>query len=85
MANANPGEDTITLTPGLQIAAHTCPPISNSLDGNVAAVVTDSLIIEGNGGALTGRLNWLNRNGVQSFTSCPEKTPDTQIINTRSA
>ena len=28
LANANPGEDTIQLVPGLQIDATTCPPIS---------------------------------------------------------
>ena len=57
LANANPGEDTIDLVPGLQIDARTCPPISNdSLENYFIVAVTDSLIIEGNGGALTGNM-----------------------------
>ena len=80
MANANPGEDTIQLVPGLQIDATTCPPISTIYFKNyVIAAVTDSLIIEGNGGALTGNMFWVNQSGNQSFAFCPNRQPGTLI------
>ena len=73
-ANASSNEDTIELSPGLQIDATTCPFIDNIHPENyVVAEITESLIVKGNNGALTGNMYWNNKSGVQSFAGCPYK------------
>ena len=83
-ANANSGTDTIQLTPGLQIDATTCTFIDEIRPENyVIAAVTDSLIIEGNGGALNGNMSWVDVSGiVNNLSRCPYKSSIVTILGT---
>lgn len=68
LANANPGTDTISITPGLQIDARVCPPgdfPTPDADDYYFLQATESVIIEGNGAKLTGSNIWIAQNGAQ--------------------
>jgi hypothetical protein len=66
MANANPGPDIIEFTPGLQINA------STQVISPFMLEITESLIIDGKGGALNGFQHWITNSGIINSTStCP--------------
>ena len=75
LANANPGEDTIVITPNLVIDAFLCqrmPPPSE----NYFAQVTESVTIEGNGATLGGAQAWVTSGGLITPLSCPDQPND---------
>ncbi|AUS06505.1 fibronectin type III domain-containing protein [Pseudotamlana carrageenivorans] len=74
-ANANPGTDIIEFTPGLQVDANV-PNVGPSND--IMAKITESVIIDGKGGALNGKQFWINSSGiVNSLSFCPGDVPTT--------
>lgn len=79
MANANPGPDVIEFSPGLQVDASNAQPLGQ-FDKYVMANFTESVVIDGNGGALIGLQIWVNTKGVQITTFCPGDDPDIQQI-----
>ena len=76
-ANANPGPDTITFTPGLVVDAWTC----NSLPAPIYVYplgVSDSVTIVGNGATISGGQVFINSAGqVNDPTRCPSSTAGT--------
>lgn len=78
-ANSNPGADIIEFTPGLQVhAAH--PNYLGGSDGYMS-VITESVTIDGKGGALNGYQKWVSQAGeVNSVSQCPGTTPTDIII-----
>ena len=76
-ANANPGPDTITFTPGLVVDAWTC----NSLPAPIYVYplgVSDSVSIIGNGATISGGQVFINSAGqVNDPTRCPSNTAGT--------
>ena len=75
LANANPGEDTIVITPNLVIDAFLCqrmPPPSE----NYFAQVTEFVTIEGNGATLGGAQAWVTSGGLITPLSCPDQPND---------
>ena len=67
-ANASPGSDTITFTPGLQVEVTTCPGSPTSF----FASVTDDVTFEGNGAKLVGHIEWVTSGGlITPLDSCP--------------
>jgi hypothetical protein len=81
-ANANPGADTITFTPGLVIRADMCPPDSQTQPSRYyIGEVTESVVFEGRGARLVGALGWINSSGVlQPITVCPRSDLGTVVI-----
>jgi hypothetical protein len=84
LANANPGPDTISFTPGLQIDADDilCPPIAipDRTDYFIAQV-TDSVTIEGNGARFKGRISWVSTTGrINPLNACPREQFSNDII-----
>ena len=79
-ANNNPGADIIEFTPGLQIVA-THP---NYIPGGLADYmlnITESVTIDGKGGALIGSQRWINPSGDwNSLTDCPGNVPNGNIL-----
>ena len=74
LANDNPGHDTISFDPDLQIEASElkCPPVGNDPSNYYIAQVTESVTIEGNGAIFKGRLGWVNTSGTINPTDvCP--------------
>jgi hypothetical protein len=70
-ANNHPGPDIIEFTPGLQVDASGDNPVS--LNDYVIANITESVVIDGKGGALNGRQTWINGNGtVNNPSQCPQ-------------
>ena len=68
-ANANPGLDIIEFTPDLQVNAAT-PTINPSKLSMIH--ITESVIIDGKGGALIGEQIWVNAQGVVNpGSNCP--------------
>ena len=76
-ANANPGPDTITFTPGLVVDAWTC----NSLPAPIYVYplsVTDTVTIIGSGATIAGGQIFVNSAGrVNDPNSCPSRTAGT--------
>lgn len=69
-ANANPGPDTITFTPGLQVEVSTCPGSPTSF----FASVTDDVTFEGNGAKLMGHIQWITTGGLNTpLDGCPRQ------------
>lgn len=75
MANANPGPDVIEFSPGLQVDASNATPLGQ-FDKYVIVEITESVFIDGKGGALNGLQAWVNTKGVQNITFCPGDDPD---------
>jgi len=70
LANANSGTDIIEFTPGLQVdASVTTPPDpANPWMANI----TESVVIDGKGGALNGIQTWITAGGlINNKTECP--------------
>lgn len=79
LANNNPGADIIEFTPGLQVNA-SYPQFSGS-SGDFMLTVTESVIIDGKGGALNGRQRWVSANGdFNNIAICPGNIPSTIIL-----
>lgn len=77
MANANPGPDIIEFTPGLQVNAGT------PANGNAPYMleITESVVIDGNGGALKGFQHWIDSNGViNGVNFCPGSNNGTVYV-----
>ena len=69
LANANPGADIIEFTPGLQVDA-SVPSVGPST--SIMAHITESVVIDGKGGALNGIQTWVNLSGtLNPLASCP--------------
>ncbi|WP_282038203.1 fibronectin type III domain-containing protein [Saccharicrinis aurantiacus] len=76
LANANPGADIIEFTPGLQVDASVSTPPSPS--NPWMANITESVIIDGKGGALNGIQTWITPGGlINPTTACPGDEPGT--------
>lgn len=76
-ANSNPGADIIEFTAGLQVDAAT--PASSTYQYLIQ--LTESVIIDGNGGALNGVQTWVDANGnINPTTSCPGSTSSDLIL-----
>ncbi len=80
-ANANPGEDTIQVVPGLQIEAGECLPGFKGWGGDYFIVnATESVIIEGNGAKLVGHMVWFSSGGLDTpLDKCPSDDPNTLL------
>ena len=80
-ANAHPGPDTISFTPGLKVDAWTC----NSLPAPIYVyplAATDSVTIVGNGATIVGGQVFINYAGlVNDPSSCPSRTPGTMTAS----
>lgn len=78
-ANANPGADIIEFTPGLQVDASYAVSIN---PGDYMANITESVIIDGKGGALNGFQKWISSDGtVNSLNFCPASIASTIILH----
>ena len=73
MANTNPGLDIIEFTPGLQVDAAGGNPLGPNND-YVIANIKESVVIDGNGGALNGMQSWVKNGIINLLTFCPEST-----------
>jgi len=82
MANSSPGTDTITFTSGLQVNTQPCfDLLKNKPNELYVAKVTDSVVIEGNGGTVYGYQAWVNDNGsVNATNDCPSTETDLKTI-----
>lgn len=69
LANANPGPDVIEFTDGLQVNATG----AFNYSGESMVRITESLVIDGKGGALIGKQSWINKSGNQTIEFCPDK------------
>ena len=65
-ANTNPGEDTISFTPGLVVDFRNCPPNPAPPDpiNYFTLQAKESVIFEGNGAKLFGEVIWLDQSGI---------------------
>lgn len=71
-ANAHAGADTISFAPGLKVDWGSCPSVNPLAQRNFAAVITESVTIDGNGAVLDGQQGWIDTSGVKSpLTNCP--------------
>lgn len=69
LANNNPGADIIEFTPDLQVDA-SFPGAVNP--GDYMAYVTESVVIDGKGGALNGYQKWVSSDGsINELGVCP--------------
>jgi hypothetical protein len=71
-ANANPGEDTISIQAGLEISLNDCflvPPRDPSKSYAVQAL--ESVTIEGNGATLKAQQGWISQGGIVNPDGCP--------------
>lgn len=80
LANSNPGADIIEFTPGLQIDATHLFYIPGGL-ADYMLNITESVTIDGKGGALIGSQRWINPSGDwNSLNDCPGNVPNGNII-----
>ena len=80
LANSNPGADIIEFTPGLQIDATHLFYIPGGL-ADYMLNITESVTIDGKGGALIGSQRWINPSGDwNSLNDCPGNVPKGNII-----
>ena len=73
-ANANPGEDTISIQAGLEISLNDCfsvPPSDPSKSYAVKAL--GSVTIEGNGATLKAQQTWISQGGIVNPNGCPSR------------
>ena len=76
LANSNPGADIIEFTPGLQIDATHLFYIPGG-QADYMLNITESVTIDGKGGALIGSQRWLNADGDwNSLNDCPGNVPN---------
>lgn len=82
LANNNPGIDSIVFTAGLQVkASH--PIYTGGTNGNYMISITESVIIDGKGGALNGHQKWVSANGdINPLGHCPHEIPSTTTLQT---
>lgn len=59
-ANGNPGADTISIKPGLEINVDAATPIS----GGWLTTISDALTIQGNGATLVGNPSFVSSGGT---------------------
>ena len=79
-ANINPGADIIEFTPGLQIDATHLAYIPGG-QADYMLNITESVTIDGKGGALIGSQRWINSTGDwNSLNVCPGSVPDGAIL-----
>lgn len=79
LANNNPGADIIEFTPGLQVNA-SYPQFTGS-NSNYMISITESVTIDGKGGALNGSQKWISANGDSNpLGICPKEVPSTIIL-----
>ena len=66
LANANPGEDTISFDADLVVDFRNCPPNPAPADPKnyFTLQATESVIFEGNGAKLFGEMVWIDGNGI---------------------
>jgi len=80
LANLNPGADIIEFTPGLQIDATHLFYIPGGL-ADYMLNITESVTIDGKGGALIGSQRWINPSGEwNSLDECPGNVPGGNIL-----
>ncbi len=83
-ANAHPGADVISFTPGLVVDGGSCP--DNTTQPGYAkwnyfmARVTESVTFEGNGARIQGQQFWLNPSGVKAMGQCPTTDYGTVMV-----
>ncbi len=84
LANANPGEDTITFTKDLQVDAAGCP--NDPRPNYYILQATESVVFEGNGARLFGRIVWITSGGLNTPIGaealCPSESGDLLIALT---
>jgi hypothetical protein len=69
-ANANPGADIISFTPGLVVDAVGCPNQQTS-ETDFIVRATDAVTIEGHGAKILGAVAWLTPDGINTAgTAC---------------
>jgi hypothetical protein len=79
-ANNNPGADIIEFTDGLQVDAAHLNFVGNS--GTYMVSITESVTIDGKGGALNGSQRWISASGeFNSLDNCPGDVPSTIILS----
>jgi hypothetical protein len=82
-ANTHPGADVITFSPGLKVDWSGCPFVDRRAGRNYAAVLTESVTIEGNGAVLDGQQYWLDASGQRTpLSSCPNLSNDGTLLLT---
>jgi LPXTG-motif cell wall-anchored protein len=80
-ANANPGADTISFAPGLKVDWSSCPPVDSKTGQIFAAIITESVTIEGNGAVLDGNQYWLDTSGIKSpIRKCPSNGKEGVLV-----
>lgn len=79
LANSNPGADIIEFTPGLEInAVH---PIFSGSSSDFMIQITESVTIDGKGGAINGSQTWVSANGdINPLGACPGTVQSTTIL-----
>jgi hypothetical protein len=78
-ANANPGEDTISIQAGLEISLNDCFPAPPSDPAKSYAVqALESVTIEGNDATLKAQQGWISQGGIVNPDGCP--SPDGYLI-----
>lgn len=79
LANNNPGVDIIEFTPGLQVNAVHPSFSGNSNDFMIQ--ITESVTIDGKGGAINGSQTWVSANGdINPLGACPGTIQSTTIL-----
>ena len=79
LANANPGEDIIEFSSGLQVKSNF--PIFTGAPNTFMLNITESVIIDGKGGALNGSQKWVRADGtVNDLNVCPGNLSTTSIL-----
>jgi hypothetical protein len=80
LANINPGADIIEFTPGLQINATHLGYIPGG-QADYMLNITESVTIDGKGGALIGSQRWVNASGSwNSVNQCPNLATGESIL-----
>lgn len=80
LANNNPGADIIEFTDGLQVDASHPNFIPGGSDDYMLNI-TESITIDGKGGALNGYQRWISASGeFNSLDNCPTSVPSTIIL-----
>ena len=79
LANNNPGADIIEFTPDLQV--HASHPGFTGSSSTYMVNITESVTIDGKGGAINGRQRWVSANGeFDNIAICPGDVPSTSIL-----
>ena len=79
LANNSPGEDIIEFTPDLQVDASFSLFVGTT--STFMVNITESVTIDGKGGALNGLQKWVSANGdINPLGACPGDVPSTTIL-----